>query len=289
MNEDRSDILQAAAAAHPAFAGTAQATPRDLLALAAWVGEGLTEVDLPLLQRQIGFLAYLVERAAEGSQDPRRRLAALRQVLAEEEGLSGAGDPSDEPANSFLNRVLEQRQGLPIALAVIYLAVAERLHWPLAGVDYPAHFLLRYRESSELLVIDPLQGGELIPYERCVELAAPLFKDLPTRELSLYLRIRLEDIVTPERLVTRMLRNLEGSFAARRDLAALRNVVQKLLLVDPTADRELCTLAQVHHLLGDHRQAVACLRGYLERQPEGPDRRRAEQMVHRWSELLDEE
>src|SRR5262249_55077936 len=46
------------------------------------------------------------------------RAQALRRVLADEEGFWGDTDTYDAPENSFLDRVLIRKKGLPITLAV---------------------------------------------------------------------------------------------------------------------------------------------------------------------------
>ncbi|MGZ6030103.1 MAG: transglutaminase family protein, partial [Myxococcaceae bacterium] len=59
------------------------------------------------------------------------RVQALRRVLADEEGFWGDTDTYDAPENSFLDRVLIRKKGLPITLAVVYLEVARRAGVPL--------------------------------------------------------------------------------------------------------------------------------------------------------------
>ena len=48
-----------------------------------------------------------------------------------------------DPRNSYLNEVLDRRLGIPISLSVLYWAVAEPLGLSMAGVNLPAHFMLR--------------------------------------------------------------------------------------------------------------------------------------------------
>src|SRR5690606_38657912 len=56
-----------------------------------------------------------------------------------------------DPENSYVNRVIERRTGIPITLSVIYLLVAERLDPPISGVAVPGHFLVRYDGPYETL------------------------------------------------------------------------------------------------------------------------------------------
>jgi len=56
------------------------------------------------------------------------------------------------PANSYINQVLDTKRGNPISLAVVYAIIAQRLGLPVYGVNLPRNFILAYR--------DELPGGE---------------------------------------------------------------------------------------------------------------------------------
>ena len=48
-----------------------------------------------------------------------------------------------DPRNSYLNEVLARRCGIPITLALVYIAVARRAGIDARGVAFPGHFLVR--------------------------------------------------------------------------------------------------------------------------------------------------
>jgi len=52
------------------------------------------------------------------------------------------------PKNSYINRVLETKQGNTVSLAIIYLLVANKLALPVYGVNLPKNFILAYTEES---------------------------------------------------------------------------------------------------------------------------------------------
>lgn len=51
------------------------------------------------------------------------------------------------PQNSYINLVLETRRGNPISLAIVYLAVAQKLNLPIYGVNLPKNFILAYKDE----------------------------------------------------------------------------------------------------------------------------------------------
>jgi regulator of sirC expression with transglutaminase-like and TPR domain len=280
-------ILAHATVESPAFAALAGREDPPLLPLAALVAEGLATVDIALLERHVDFLAYLVQRAAGEAEHPQDRLAALARVLADEEGFRGLpGEDFDDAAGSYLNRVFEARHGLPITLAVLYLAVGERLGWPLVGVDFPLRFLVRYRYGQELLVIDPFDGGRLLTMDDCARLLRPGMERVPEAHLRHLVRLHLESLAEPRRVAVRMLKNLESCFVRAQDYDGARNTIGKLLLLHPDAVGELRDLGEVYHLLGEHAQALDCLREYLAQAPRAADRVLVQQFMHHIETML---
>ncbi|MBI5833148.1 MAG: transglutaminase family protein [Armatimonadetes bacterium] len=247
----------------------------DLLRLCTLAAEGLAPVDLDGADRQIGFLAYLVGQACEADTAP-ARVAALRRVLAEEEGFAGPiGDIDgevDDPRHLLLPHVVADRRGLPIALATVYLAVAQRLGWPIEGLDFPTHFLLRDTGAEGILILDPCNPGVSLDREDCRQLLRPAFGRLPEAAFDRFCDMRLAAVVTPRIIAARMLKQLEGSYLRREMYDEVRLTIQKLLLLDQAAIAEMRDLGEIHHMLGEHRQALTCLRLYLDEAPYAADR-----------------
>lgn len=74
------------------------------------------------------------------------KVKIINYILFQLNGFKG--DESDflNPDNSFLNKVLENRKGNPISLAIVYLMVSQNLNLPIFGVNLPKHFILTYLE-----------------------------------------------------------------------------------------------------------------------------------------------
>ena len=49
-----------------------------------------------------------------------------------------------DPQNSYLNRVMDRKLGIPITLSIVYMEVARRLGLVLEGIAFPGHFVLRH-------------------------------------------------------------------------------------------------------------------------------------------------
>ena len=93
--------------------------------------------------------------------DDLTRLAMLSQVFYKEMGFGVNANDFYAPENSYLHDVLRTRRGLPIALAVIWLELAQGLGLHAHGISFPGHFLVKVTLQGGLVVLDPLTGESL--------------------------------------------------------------------------------------------------------------------------------
>lgn len=96
---------------------------------------------------------------------PRERAAVLAEVLHGEFGFVGDADSYDAPANADFIQVLDRRRGLPIALSILYVAIARRAGWSANVLNLPGHVLVEVGEKAPV-VIDPFAGGGLVSEEK---------------------------------------------------------------------------------------------------------------------------
>ena len=113
------------------------------------------------IQRALQRLAGDISSRLLENDDPLFCMNILSQHLFDDLGYKGNSDDYNNPRNSYLNRVLERKQGIPITLALVYVEVGRRLSIPLVGVGLPGHFLVRHREFDGLFV-DPFNRGILL-------------------------------------------------------------------------------------------------------------------------------
>ncbi len=89
----------------------------------------------------------------------REKCRIMNRVLFHEWGFRGNVEHYTDPENSFLDRVLARRIGLPISLSLVYLLVAERLGLPLEPVGLPGHFLVGCFDEDTPFYVDPFDRG----------------------------------------------------------------------------------------------------------------------------------
>ena len=204
---------------------------------------------------------------------PEERVMALNQFLFEELGYRGNTEAYYDPRNSYLNEVMDRRTGIPITLAVLYIALGRRIGLPLEGVSFPGHFLVRLRLRGGMLVLDPFDGGAPLGVDdlrerlrRVVPKGAT--QGVPVRELPLDPFL---EPATPRQILSRVLRNLKAIYRESDKPERLLEVLNRMLVVAPDSTSELRDRGLVYQRLECYRAALQDLSGYLEREPEAPD------------------
>jgi regulator of sirC expression with transglutaminase-like and TPR domain len=99
--------------------------------------------------------------------DPDYCIRALNTALYRHQGfryaeLGGAKDAAAfhrDPRNLFLNGVLDRKQGTCISMPVLYIAVADRLGYPVRGVNANDHFFCRWDDGRAVSNIEATSEG----------------------------------------------------------------------------------------------------------------------------------
>lgn len=111
--------------------------------------------------------ASMIEDDIRYALDDTRKMHKLIDFVFAELNFTGSTVDYYNPDNSYLNRVIDRRQGLPISLALIVLFLARRLDLPFHGVNMPIHFMLKYKGDKEEVLIDPFDRGKIVTYNQC--------------------------------------------------------------------------------------------------------------------------
>ena len=228
-------------------------------------------LDTQSVLAEIDTLADRLRRRIPADAVPVQRLRWLNRFFFQELGFAGNVNNYYDPANSYLNRVLSTRRGIPITLAVLYIELATQVGLTARGVSFPGHFLIKLKMPQGEVVIDPFTGQSLsreeldellLPYKRNRGLLGDF--DAP---LGLFLQA-----APPRDVVARMLRNLKEIHRSAEDWTRLHAVTQRLVILLPGAWEERRDRGLAAAQLGAVKAAVADLSCYLENVPHAGDR-----------------
>jgi regulator of sirC expression with transglutaminase-like and TPR domain len=216
------------------------------------------------LARLDAMAGQIAARLVPGS-SPREVIAGLNRYLFEELGFHGNADRYYDPRNSFLNEVLDRRTGIPITLSTVYMELGRRLEFPLLGVGFPGHFLVKYASGGTEIILDPFHRGTILSHEACAERLRRMYGDRIAFEASLLLP------VGPRQILGRMLTNLKAIYLQSHQYAKALAAVERLLLLAPDAPQELKARAVLLAHLDREAEAVEAFEAYLERTPQAPE------------------
>lgn len=98
--------------------------------------------------------------------------ALLARVIGSQIGFTGDSATYDAPLNADMIRVLDRKRGLPVSLAILYVAAARRAGWTAYALNTPGHVLVRIGEGGLASLIDPFNRGAPITPEQIGALIA---------------------------------------------------------------------------------------------------------------------
>jgi serine protease Do len=200
------------------------------------------------------------------------RLALLRTYLFEEEGFHGSRGEYYHRSNSYLNEVLDDREGIPITLAVLFIELGRRLELPLEGVGFPGHFLVRHAPADgEAVYFDVFDGGKtLSPIDLqglAVENAGRAMQPADTAPIG------------KTAILARMLSNLLNLARRDEDGTAMLRYVEAILVLDASRGEERFIRAVLYYQNGRRGEALAEAQWLMDNKPEGVDLNRVERFL----------
>jgi regulator of sirC expression with transglutaminase-like and TPR domain len=177
------------------LAGPADAVPLDEAALLVAAHDH--EVDVAAQRARLDVLADGCPSSVD----------AVLDRLFGADGFRGAREDYHHPDNSFLDRVLDRREGLPILLSILTAEVGARAGVCLAPVAMPGHFLLRDCADTDTF-IDAFHGGRLLDRDACVAIFEGIHPGAPFRPEFL-------EPVAHRLVLLRLLTNLVATYTTR--------------------------------------------------------------------------
>ena len=230
------------------------------------IGDHLTRLDR---------MAERVSEAAGAEDGAYRRLACVDYVLFKQEGFRGNDEDYYDPENSFLNRVMARKRGIPITLSVLYMEVARRVGLDVEGVGFPGHFLVKAQCDGQEILVDPFHGGDILSPADLQSLLDKLYGG------QLRMQPEYLSAVSPRNIVQRMLNNIKLIYSNRQDLKRCLRVVEQLVILNPDDAEQVRDCGLLRLRLRDGAGALTDLERFLELAPDSDSAATVREQIER--------
>ncbi len=190
------------------------------------------------------------------------RLAALNKYLFDEHGFHGSRGEYYHRSNSYVNEVIDDREGIPITLSVIYIELSRKIGLNVVGVGLPGHFVVRHEPAEgEPQLIDVFERGEVVPRAQAEKRVNEVM-NRPATEADFA-------TATNRAIIIRMLHNLFDLAKRSQDVEGMLRYLDVIVAVFPDAGQERFMRAVLLLRSGRRADAVADADWLLEHHPEG--------------------
>lgn len=244
-------------------------------------GEEYPEIDVPSHLAELDAFAAQVSLRVGYETAPADLARAIAGYLFDELGFHGNASGYYSPDNSFLNRVLETRTGIPITLSLLFLEVARRLGLNCSGVGLPGHFIVGLDDSEEYL--DPFHAGAILSAVDCRTLVQKMSGGRLEWTDAFLAPYSKHDILF------RILNNLKSVYMEGKEYTKAVGVIQRMAIINPSLPSLYQEQAWCHAQQHEYRLAIETLESYLEQAQDtaGPEdtKRVKDQIIGLWSSL----
>jgi len=160
-------------------------------------------------------------------------IESINEVLFIQEGLRGNSEDYYNPRNYYLNEVLDRKLGIPVTLSVIYMEMGKRISFPIKGIGFPGHFLVKHVSDDSEIIIDAFNLGRILTLKDCQELLDK------TSGGTITMNTALLQPMGNRAIITRILYNLKGIYKQTEQYYEALSILEKILLLNPGIPSEV--------------------------------------------------
>jgi len=206
---------------------------------------------------------------------PLKILKTINHYLYGNLGFAGNTENYYDPRNSFFNDVIDRRTGIPITLSLVYLAIAQRLDFPMVGIGMPGHFLIRPIQEDMDIFVDAFSQGEILFPQDCQDRLNQMSGQ------SVEMQPQFLAAVTSRQFLARMLTNLKATYLDRGEMEKVLAAIERILLLFPNAAFELRDRGILYFRMNRWIEARQDLEAYLDALPMADDRDTIRKLLNR--------
>ena len=230
------------------------------------------DVDVALYLDRVNAMADDLKKTLPADASEATRIARLDKLLFEEMGVRGSRYEYESPSNSYMNEVIDDREGIPISLSVLYMELAARLQLNVVGVGLPGHFVVRFEPTTAGTTpetIDVFERGRRLSEDEIQRILAEAgFPNEP----------RFREARSTRQILERMLTNLLNLAESQRRDPDVLSCLETLALIDPTNVEYRAKRLEMRARTGRLQMAIEDASWFISEQPAGVDVERVREL-----------
>jgi len=157
--------------------------------------------------------------------------------------------------------------------SAVYIEVARRLNFPVAGVGLPGHFIVKYRYGQEEFFLDPFEGGAFLSIDDCRARFASIYGE--EAEFS----DRFLSRASHRQILSRMLNNLKRIYLDAQAFDKGHAIVDMMIMVEPDEVHHYRDRGLLRIQLKQFESAAKDLEHYVKLAGESEDRSQIEEQL----------
>ena len=223
------------------------------------------EVDIEAYRHTFDGMAKEIAAALPPKAGDHEKLAALKAYLFSENGFHGSRSDYNNRANACVNEVLDDREGIPITLSIVFMELARRIGiHDVVGLSLPGRFVVQFLpKTGPTELIDVFERGQNISLVEAAELV----------RMNSGGALRDEHLLPATRrgIIIELLRHLRDITPRSQPAEESLPYLDVILALTPDAPTERWSRAMLRHKSGDSQGAKQDFKWLLEHQPAGID------------------
>lgn len=160
-----------------------------------------------------------------------QKLKILSDFFFVEKGFHGSRQDYYHRSNSYLSEVMDDREGLPITLSLLFVELGKSMGLDIYGVGLPGQFMAGLKKGKEeFVLIDVFEGGKILSKEQ----ASKKILEINGRSL-------VDDDFLPmtnKQILIRMLTNLSSIAKKEKDSIGLIRYLDAIITIDENSHEE---------------------------------------------------
>ena len=215
------------------------------------------DVDVETYRRRVDEMVAEISESVDAKASPPEIRQALHRYLFDQNGFHGSRSEYYHRANSHISRVIDDREGLPITLSILYIELGRRLGLTIDGIGLPGHFVVQQAwGENETQWIDVFERGKLLSDSDA--------ESLVMLHAGRLMRPSDKEPQSDEEILTRVLNNLIGVAAREQDGEVMLRYCEAMVAIAPESTEFRLMRVQLRGMTGRIGLAIEDLDALME-------------------------